>query len=183
MPFENGNLINEEGDNTPAPFSLDNWTPRRLIIIRDTKSVEGPSKDKLGEKHKKAIFEDFQLALYARAWELTHPGDLVIGVGITEVGDVTNNSLEIDPEFKAHLSSLNVGDLTEFTHEMYRFPNENLPASSNPFRAWIYWKLVVALKTSNFAKNGNVHPTPGKHCEYCSVRRICGVGLEKRGDF
>ena len=183
VPFENGTLINEEGDNTPAPFSLKNWTPRRLIIIRDTKSVEGPSENKLGEKHKKAIFEDFQLALYARAWELAHPGDLVIGVGITEVGDITTNSLEIDPDFKDYLSSLKIGELTEFTHNMYRFPDENLPANSNPFRAWIYWKLVVALKTSNFAKNGKVHPTPGKHCEYCSVRRICGVGLEKRGDF
>ena len=183
VPFGNGNLINEGGDTTIAPFSLENWNPRRLVIIRDTKSVEGPSQDKLGEKHKKAIFEDFQLALYARAWELAHPGDLVIGVGITEVGDITTNCLEIDPEYKTLLSSLDVGDITEYTHEMYRFPDEILPAKSNPFRAWIYWKLVVALKASNFAKNGNVHPTPGKHCEYCSVRRICGVGLEKRGDF
>jgi len=183
IPFEDGTLINENGDNTPAPFLLGNWTPRRLILIRDTKSVEGPSKANLGLKHKKAIFEESQLALYARAWELAHPGDLVIGVGISEVGDITNNNLEIDPEYSRYLSTLEIGELTNYTHEMYRFPNESLPAKSNPFRAWINWKLLVALKASNFAKEGYVHPTPGYHCEFCSVRRICGLGLEKRGEF
>ena len=183
VPFEDGNLINEEGNNSVAPFLLDDWMPRRLIIIRDTKSVEGPSENRLGEKHKKAIFEESQLALYARAWELAHPGDLVIGVGISEVGDLTTNSLEIDPQYSKYLSSLEIGKLTEFTHDMYRFPEEKLPATSNPFRAWMYWKINVALKASNFAKEGNVHPTPGTHCEFCSVRRICGLGLEKRGDF
>ena len=162
---------------------MNDWTPRRLIIIRDTKSVEGPTKKKLGEKHKKAIFEESQLALYARAWELAHPGDLVIGVGVSEVGDITINSVETDPEYSTYLSTLKIGELTELTHEMYRFPDEQTPAKSNPFRAWMHWKIMVALKASNFAKNGNVHPTPGVYCEYCSVRRICGVGLEKRGDF
>lgn len=183
VPFEDGSLINEEGNNTPAPFSLENWIPRRLILIRDTKSVEGPSKDNLGIKHKKAIFEEPQLAIYARAWELAHPGDLVIGVGISEVGDITTNYLEIDPDYSLYLSTLEIGELTNYTHNMYRFPDESIPSESNPFRAWVYWKLLVTLKASNFATKGFVHPIPGPHCEFCSVRRICGLGFEKRGMF
>ena len=184
IPFEDGSLINEEGSNTPAPFILsDNWTPRRLILIRDTKSVEGPSSDKLGEKHRKAIFEEIQLALYARAWELSHPGDLVVGVGITEVGDITTNNLEIDPDYEKLFSTLEVGEITRYTHDMFRFPDEKLPAKSNPFRAWLNWKIMVAFKASNFSREGRVHPIPGDHCEYCSVRRICRLGLEKRGDY
>ena len=173
IPFEDGSLINEDGDKTPAPFLLNNWKPRRLILIRDTKSVEGPSKEKLGEKHEKGIFEDTQLALYARAWELANPGDLVIGAGITEVGDFTTHYLEIDPDYKEYISNLKVGVLTDLTHETYRFPDEDLPAKSNPFRAWIFWKLMTSFKASNFAKNGFVHPTPGKYCDYCSVKGIC----------
>ena len=184
IPFSDGRLVNKEGNNSPAPFIFsDEWTPRRLILIRDTKSVEGPSKDRLGEKHKKAIFEDIQLALYARAWELSHPGDLVIGVGITEVGDLTNNNLEIDPDYEKLFSTLEVGEITTYTHDMFRFPNEKDLKNSNPFRAWLSWKIMVAAKASNFSEEGRVHPIPGEHCEYCSVRRICGLGLEKRGDF
>ena len=183
VPFEDGTLINEKGNKSVAPFSLENWTPRRLIIIRDTKTIEGPSKDKLGERHKKAIFEESQLALYARAWELTHPGDLVIGVGISEVGDFTNNSIEIDPKYSTYLNSLEIGELTYFTHEMYRFTDDNSSTNSNPFRAWMHWKINVAIKASNFAKEGKVHPIPGTHCQFCNVSRICGLGLEKRGNF
>ena len=41
----------------------------------------------------------------------------------------------------------------------------------------------VALKASNFAKEGKEHPIPGTHCQFCNVSRICGLGLEKRGNF
>ena len=50
---------------------------------------------------------------------------------------------------------------------------KHIPAKSNPFRAWIFWKLMTSFKASNFAKNGFVHPTPGKYCDYCSVKGIC----------
>ena len=173
IPFEDGSLINEDGDKTTAPFLLNNWKPRRLILIRDIKSVEGPSKGKLGEKHERGIFEDTQLALYARAWELANPGDLVIGAGITEVGDFTTHYLEIDPEYKEYVSNLKVGVLTDLTHEIYKFPNEESPAKSNPFRAWIFWKLMISFKASYFANEGFVHPTPGKYCDHCAVKSVC----------
>jgi len=173
VPFEDGTFYNENGDDTPAPFFLDGWQPSRLILIRDTKSVEGPSKERSGEKHEKGIFEDIQLALYARAWELANPGDLVIGVGISEAGDFTKHYLEVDPEYQNYLSSINVGILTNLTHDMYRFPQESIPPKSNPFRAWMYWKTKIALKASKFAENGHVYPTPGKYCDHCAVKNIC----------
>ena len=71
---------------------------QRLIIIRDMKTVNGP-KVKCLARHRKAIFDELQLALYAKAWEAVHPNDRVIGVGITEVGEDTEYYVEIDPEY------------------------------------------------------------------------------------
>ncbi|MEE3310508.1 MAG: PD-(D/E)XK nuclease family protein, partial [Candidatus Thermoplasmatota archaeon] len=92
----------EEGADTVAPldWSEDSeWKPKRLILIRDIKSVDGPKATRAGERHRKALFDELQLGLYARSWELAHPGDLVIGVGISEVGSYTNHSLEVSPAF------------------------------------------------------------------------------------
>ncbi len=173
VPFENGEFCDESGDKSVAPIFVNSWKPRRLILIRDIKSVEGPSKDRVGEKHLKGIFEDIQLALYARAWEIANPGDQVIGVGISEVGDFTKHYLEIDPEYKLILDSKNLGIITNLTKDMYRIPNEGVPANSNSFRAWLFWKIKIALKASKFVDEGFVHPTPGEFCNHCSVKSIC----------
>ena len=71
------------------------------------------------------------------------------------------------------VSNLKVGVLTDLTHDIYKFPNEEFPAKSNPFRAWIFWKLMISFKASYFANEGFVHPTPGKYCDHCAVKSIC----------
>ena len=47
------------------------------------KTVNGPKTKQRGERHRRAIFDELQLALYAKAWEEAYPDDRVIGVGIT----------------------------------------------------------------------------------------------------
>ena len=89
------------------------------------------------------------------------------------MGDFTKHYLEIDPEYKLILDSKNLGIITNFTQDMYRIPNEGVPANSNSFRAWLFWKIKIALKASKFAEEGFVHPTPGEFCNYCGVKSIC----------
>ena len=47
-----------------------------------------------GWGYEKALFGELQLALYSRAWELSHPGDLVVGAGITTLGFDSNHYIE-----------------------------------------------------------------------------------------
>ena len=69
-------------------------------MVRDLKSVRGPQPSQSGHRHLSEVHEQVQLALYARAWEVAHPGDRVVGVGITEIGDRTTQFLELDPEIE-----------------------------------------------------------------------------------
>ena len=39
--------------------------------------------------------QELQLALYARAWELQNPGDLVVGAGISILGPKTVHFVEL----------------------------------------------------------------------------------------
>ena len=73
-------------DRVDQLLTNDTRDKHRLVIIRDMKTVNGP-KIKRGVRHRQAIFDELQLALYAAAWEAAYPNDRVIGVGITEVGD------------------------------------------------------------------------------------------------
>jgi hypothetical protein len=176
VPFEDGTWIDETGDATPAPLSAgEDWRPRRLVIVRDMKTVDGPKPGDSERRHLQALFEDSQLALYSRAWELSHPGDLVIAAGISQIGAQTIHRIEADPRYSEHLSNLSAGEVTTHTHAVYRDPDEPHPASSNPFRAWIRWRLLCAFKTARMAREGAVHPTPGRQCGYCNVKRICGL--------
>ena len=43
---------------------------RRFVVIRDLKTVNGPKVKESGKRHLKALFNEVQLGLYARAWEL-----------------------------------------------------------------------------------------------------------------
>ena len=153
----------------------------RLIIIRDIKSVDGSKDNGNNERHLKGIFHELQLALYARAWEIAHPGDRVIGVGATQVGIDTHPFLEIDPEFIEQCSEMNVGIVDGFTHDHYRLPGDSIDTNSNPFRAWMRERITTALRVIENASSGNIHPEPSNSCKYCSIIDSCPSA--KRGDW
>ena len=114
-----------------------------------------------------------QLALYARAWEVLHPGDRVIGVGTSVIGNNVQHWVEYDSEFTQLLENNPVGNLTNFTHEHFRRPDESSSPKSNPFRAWIRERLTTALRIITRAENGTIAPFPGKHCQYCNIKEAC----------
>ena len=161
-------------DVIPLDLKLDSpLKAKRLVIIRDLKTMEGAGDDGKGEKHKKSIFTDLQLALYARAWEVFNPGDRVIGVGITAVGKETIHRVEIDPQFSPHLTDYDIGEQTNHTHLHYQLPGEDLPARSNPFRAWMRERLTTALRIEDYARSGNIPPNPSTACNHCPVANAC----------
>jgi len=177
---------NQDGDDTVAPLDWSEeskWKPKRLILIRDIKSVDGPKSARIGERHRKALFDELQLGLYARSWEIAHPGDLVIGVGISEVGSFTNHSLEISQSFVELLDENGVGDITTFTHETHRRPDEASGASGDAFRAWMRERLTTAFDVADAANSGRVHATPEEYvCTWCRVKEACGLAPIVGGD-
>ena len=176
----------EGGSDSVAPLDWtqsSDWKPKRLVLIRDIKSVDGPSKSKIGVRHRKALFDELQLGLYARCWEISHPGDLVIGVGISEVGNSTNHSLEVSPAYSELLDENGVGDITTFTHDTHRFPSEDVEADSDPFRAWMMERLTTAFDVASAADSGRVHATPEEGvCTWCNVKEACGLSSIVGGD-
>ena len=176
----------EGGSDSVAPLDWtqsSDWKPKRLVLIRDIKSVDGPSKSKIGVRHRKALFDELQLGLYARCWEISHPGDLVIGVGISEVGNSTNHSLEVSPVYAELLDENGVGDITTFTHDTHRFPSEDAEADSDPFRAWMMERLTTAFDVASAADSGRVHATPEEGvCTWCNVKEACGLSSIVGGD-
>ncbi len=162
------------------------WRPRRLVVIRDMKTKEGSSG---GEKHLSSLYDDLQLAVYARAWEVQNAGDLVIGVGVSEIGLSTTHHIEFDGRWRSHIEEMRLGQQTESLDLMHRLPGESVssvstPAStaasttsppSEPFRAWLYHRLHVACSIVAAAAEGLVNPTPGDACSYCSVKAACGL--------
>ena len=171
--------INEKGDDTTAPLELYNseWKPRRLVIIRDLKTSEKTKPNDLMNRHKKGVLQELQLALYARAWEEQNPGDLVVGVGISTLGQKTTHFVELsNTEYIQNLE--NIGKDTKVTHTNYRFINETSEPKSDPFRAWLASRISTALSISNNSQNGYFHPIPQKNCKYCKVQKICDVRME-----
>ncbi len=158
----------------PLDFDLDN-PPKsnRLIILRDIKSIDGTKDNGDNERHLKGIFQELQLALYARAWEVANPGDRVIGVGATQVGNQTQHYLEVDPEFLDLCSQLNVGIVGGNTHGHYRMPGDSKDEKSNPFRAWMRERITTSIRVINSAKSGNIHPEPSRMCKYCPISDAC----------
>ena len=121
----------------------------------------------------KAIFDELQLALYAKAWEAANPNDRVVGVGITEVGDDTEYYVEMDPEYIDSVQHMSIGKITTYTSMTYRDIDEKTGGSSNGFRAWLDERVRTALRVIGGAKAGHVNPTVSDDCKYCTVRRLC----------
>jgi len=201
-------ITNTETEATVAPLDFSEkstWRPHRLVIIRDMKGVDGPGSAQRGKRHRSALFRDLQLGLYARAWEITHPGDLVIAVGISEVGHSTIHALETTPSLVPVLGQLQLstgGTPYSFTASTHRLPGEAITSKkiidkkgeeeivvnepdSDPFRAWIRERLTTAIAVARNAEDGRVHPTPVKDvavCSYCSVQAVCGLAPTVGGD-
>ncbi|MCH2648932.1 MAG: PD-(D/E)XK nuclease family protein [Candidatus Poseidoniaceae archaeon] len=150
-----------------------NDNTQRLIIIRDMKTVNGPKVKLRGERHRRAIFDELQLALYAKAWEAAFPDDRVIGVGITEVGENTEYYVEIDPDYIDLVTDLSIGKITTYTSNTYRDLDEEESGESNGFRAWLDERIRTALRVVDGANKGHVNPTVSDDCKFCKVRRLC----------
>ena len=170
--------IDSEGSDSVAPIRLEGsgWRPRRLIAIRDLKTSEEPSQR---NRHYKGLLEELQLAIYARAWEEAHPGDLVIAAGISVIGHKSEHFLEVSPLYDSPQSGINIGTQTTITSGLHRFMDEDEKADSDHFRAWLAQRLSVAMGVARNAGMGKVHPIPSAQaCAYCPVREICDVRME-----
>ena len=182
IPWDgDGTLVNESGSNSVIPLEGDSdWIPRRLVAIRDMKSAETNRKRK---KHHELLFEDIQLALYARAWEIEHPGDQVIAAGVTDIGLDTEHFLEIDLDWKEHLEQFSIGEQTEDLTGIFRFPS-SVPGTGkeSAFRPWISNRVEAVQRVVNAAMSGQAIPNPDRFCNYCDVKSICGLS-HLGGDF
>ena len=175
VPFgKDGELVDESGSSEVAPLYPDGkWKPRRLVLIRDIKTA---SKDRGSDKHLSALLEEVQLAIYARAWEIEHQGDLVIGVGVSDIGLETIHHIELDPEWIPTLDELEIGEKTSVLTGLFRpFTSTSTSPDQSGFRAWLDHRLNTVFKAVNAARNRQVAPNPSSSCSYCSVSDICGL--------
>ncbi len=173
--------VDDAGSASVAPIRIfgTDWKPRRLVIIRDLKTAE--SKKRAKNRHALGLLEEVQLALYARAWEVAHPGDLVVGAGISVMGHETEHWVEVSSHIPALASRPPFGTQTDLTKKLHRFPDEGPNPESDAFRAWLAQRLSVALGAAAGAAAGRVHATPSQEaCMYCRVASICPVAI--RGD-
>jgi len=149
--------LQKEAETIPLDLNLKQHVPvSKLVIIRDIKSMDGPKDDGKEARHLKGLFDEVQLALYARAWEIGNPGHRVIGVGVTQVGIDTHPWVELDPDFADLLSDSQVGIVTQSLVNQYRRPGEPTPAKSNPFRAWMRERITTANRVIENAEAGKI---------------------------
>ena len=178
---ESGVLSGDTYD-TPYPLHGERRPAQRLVIIRDFKTVSGPKPENVGMRHMRCLFEDLQLALYARAWELRHPNDRVVGVGASEVGEYTKHHVELDEDLLPYTEFLEVGEVSDVFAN--HFPAETRTGkATTPFRRWMAERLAVAQRAVDTAAQGRVNPTPGRHCSYCALAHSCAVSDHTGGDF
>ena len=166
----------------PAPLDGTPYAAKRLVIIRDLKTVRGPAIKKRGLRHLRCLFEELQLALYARAWEISHPGDRVIGVGATEIGELTVHYVELDSDIEEVIDELQVGHATQYLPLHFPALDEK-GLRRSPFRTWMYERLKTAQRAIQAANKGQVNPTPGTHCNYCVTRQSCSVSSFSGGSY
>ena len=183
--IQSGLLCDDKGDM--KPLSLDYNKPcgpaKRWIIIRDLKSLEGPKPGEAGDRHRRAIFDEIQLGVYARAWELLNPGDRVVGVGVSEVGEDTIHYVDIDSELRDYLVDLSIGKIFENCQIHHRNLGEGESPESSAFRAWMSERIRTSARAVTAAENGMVNPTPSdKSCKYCLVKSSCPTASIVGGD-
>ena len=148
-------------------------TQHRWVIIRDLKSIEGPKESDKGDRHRRAIFDEIQLALYARAWEISNPGDRVVGVGISEIGETTTHYVELDHNISKYIENAQIGTPSYYTSLHHRPLKLTDSSEENGFRDWLDERLRTVARVILHADLGYTQPIPGKHCSYCSVRVMC----------
>lgn len=187
LPQKQG-WVRKEGKEEIMPLDLDigDHDPSlRHVVIREVKSIEGPEKPDIGKRHKTAILNEVQLALYARSWELSHPGDRVVAVGVSEVGEWTNHLLELDESVLTGIDD-DVADIgTDLGRLLHRRRGEShSDPQSVPFRAWLRHRLEISGRVVEAASRGQVNPTPSaKMCSYCPVKMSCGLDIAFKGGF
>ena len=177
MDLDSQVWVDNEGSETVAPIRIkgSGWKPKRLIAIRDLKTSETNSQR---NRHYQGLLEELQLAVYARAWEEAHPGDLVVATGISVIGPKSNHFLEVSQMLESSQSGINIGTKTTVTSYLHRFADEDEDADSDHFRAWLAQRLSVAMGVANNAKKGKVTPTPSSRvCSYCPVGEFCDVRM------
>ena len=177
MDLDSQVWVDNEGSETVAPIRIkgSGWKPKRLIAIRDLKTSETNSQR---NRHYQGLLEELQLAVYARAWEEAHPGDLVVATGISVIGPKSNHFLEVSQMLESSQSGINIGTKTAVTSYLHRFADEDEDADSDHFRAWLAQRLSVAMGVANNAKKGKVTPTPSSRvCSYCPVGEFCDVRM------
>ena len=170
--------LDPEGDESVAPLRVhgSGWRPRRLVAIRDLKTSESKAAK---IRHSDGLLDELQLALYARAWEIAHPGDLVVAAGISLFSHHTEHMLELSSQYSAAHRDLLLGTRTDITTSLHRFPDEPASPHSDHFRAWLTQRLAVALRVAAGAAAGRVHPIASQGvCGYCPVRNACEVRME-----
>lgn len=156
----------------PMPLADKPLPPaNRLVVIRDLKTINGPKHNDKGNRHRRGLFDEVQLALYARAWELCHPGDRVIGIGVTEIGESTIHYLEMDNSVAQYLADAELGERTYSSQQLHRFPDSQ-SASQNGFRALLAERLRTSSRAIMAAREGQVNSTPGRHYSYSSIRHV-----------
>ncbi len=175
---ESGKWVDDDGDDSVAPIRVHDtgWRPKRIIAIRDIKTSESSLPK---NRHYKGLLEELQLAVYARAWEEAHPGDLVLAAGISVFGHNSDHLLEVSSQYSESQKELNIGTRSLITRTTHRFGDEDEKTASDHFRSWMAQRLSVALKVASKANSGKVHPTPSPGvCGYCQVRETCNVRME-----
>ena len=180
--LEEAGILGEASFDSPYPLDGTPRSAQRLVIIRDLKTVHGPKPKSEGLRHARSLFEDLQLALYARAWEVLHPNDRVIGVGASEIGETTVHYVELDSDLMQLREELEIGEITDYFP--FQFPalsDEHLHRT--PFRTWLHERLIVAQRAVVTAASGRVNPTPGQHCDYCALSHSCAVSTYSGGGF
>ena len=137
-----GKWLDDDGDSSVAPIRVHGtgWRPRRIIAIRDIKTSESQLPR---NRHYKGLLEELQLAVYARAWEEAHPGDLVLAAGISVFGHNSDHLLEVSSQYSESQKELNIGTRSSITSSTHRFVDEDESTQSDHFRSWLAQRISL----------------------------------------
>ena len=89
------------------------------------------------------------------------------------MGDDTEHLVELDPSFAFLEESRTIGTRTFYSGNHFRIPTEGTTPESNSFRAWMSSRVTAAIRAQDASELGWNHPSPGDHCNYCSLASAC----------